>query len=69
MSRLDGGPAFPCELRLPGATPSYYLGISLRDYFAAAALQAHIASKDHDSEAVAVSCYRYADAMLLEREK
>jgi hypothetical protein len=51
--------------------------LSLRDLFAAAALIAWGAGRnqpmteadDSRAESVALSCYRYADAMLAERKK
>ena len=46
-------------------------GMSLRDYFATAAMQGYIASYPGlvDPGKVARECYRYADAMLEERKK
>jgi hypothetical protein len=45
-------------------------GMTLRDYFAAKALQRLLTSDDIDvSYATAVLCYRMADAMLKAREK
>ena len=58
----DGGPAFHND------------GLSLRDYFAAAALQGIIsdasvlASLKKDGELVSRSAYAFADAMLKARE-
>ena len=44
-------------------------GMTLRDYFAAKALQGLLTSDDIDaSYATAVLCYRMADAMLKARE-
>jgi hypothetical protein len=87
----DGGPAFPLQTRIPSGTGgvvdteryeqmSAIRGMSLRDYFAAAALQGIIACptahrvKDTGVEVntmdqAAEIAYQYADAMLLEREK
>lgn len=68
MSTKDGGPAFPV-----GGTVNY--GMSLRDYFAAAALSGLIpnAAWDYSSgpcnAAAAERCYAIADAMLAAREK
>lgn len=78
MSTQDnGGPAFPCP-------PSHLSsGITLRDYFAAAALtgllsdnatcqqisqQATKRGIDND-EATSITAYEYADAMLAARNK
>jgi hypothetical protein len=46
-------------------------GLSIRDYFAAAALQGMLADLDMNGEPdpVAVIAYNYADAMMAEREK
>ena len=76
MSKSTGGPAFPVPLN-PGE--SYqghgpYDGMSLRDYFAAKAMQAWVSdasflgTEEHIDKAVSIS-YGIADAMLKEREK
>ena len=81
----DGGPAFPCELDgelPPNAEPEklYAIprvrerGMSLRDYFAAAAMQALLYESikiegDATTYRVARDAYRVADAMLAERAK
>lgn len=63
----DGGPAFPIvsdDLCAPGMT--------VRDYFAAAALQGMLglyAPHDYTHRAFALAAYNYADAMLAERTK
>lgn len=49
-------------------------GLTLRDYFAAAALQGMLASTEegcdyHVGKAIAAWAYDYADAMLAERKK
>ena len=60
----DGGPAFAVG---SGQTPSK--GMSLRDYFAAAALaDGFLDNFDAPPDAVAKLCYSIADAMLRERE-
>ncbi len=74
----DGGPAFPCEeqIRCNGEVCDIrkFTGMTLRDYFAAAALQGIIsdasvpASSKKDGELVSRSAYEYADAMLKARE-
>ncbi len=75
----DGGPAFP----LIGAESDHdgseraYSGMTLRDYFAAAALQGLCAKELHTVgmyepskfAQIVVRAYTYADAMLLERAK
>jgi len=81
----DGGLAFPAK-RMENATTAYshewvevtYPGMTLRDYFAAAALPAALqqeATSDegrpcmYDEAAVARVAYRLADAMLKAREQ
>ena len=58
----NGGPAFP----VTNWTSS---GMTLRDYFAATALQKwwYIAGNEK-ADAIAHGCYQYADAMLRARE-
>ena len=70
----DGGPAFPCEISVhPIGQVGYsekVSGMSLRDYFAAKALQAIIkASMTWQTDGQARQAYEYADAMLRHREK
>ena len=72
MSKLtsDGGPAFP-TLSIEPDYGSGYVGMTLRDYFAAAALkgQAHRFAHPHEHrELLAQDCYDIADAMLKARE-
>jgi hypothetical protein len=72
MSKDNGGPAFPVP---NDANVNGQEGMSLRDYFAAAALQGWIASLPADAvmtnreAGVAERCYKLADAMLAERAK
>ena len=85
----DGGSAFPCAIetgkliesvdmdaRSVSVFPEYkrFSGMSLRDYFAAAALQGILMNYTTQKfgaseETVAQYAYRYADAMLAERAK
>ena len=76
----NGGPAFPVSENYDErrGEPITYAseGMSLRDYFAAAALQGWLASWPesgvHNIEStkkLASSCYAIADAMLKERSK
>ena len=75
---IDGGPAFP-EIRIRGGdnynTPQkvYYPGMSLRDYFAAKAMQAIIIGNGADESALgtgaAKDAYAMADAMLKARKE
>jgi hypothetical protein len=66
----DGGPAFPHTTQWDGITPAInYHGISMRDYFAAAAMQGILAegggaSWDDDAK----NAFKAADAMLKARE-
>lgn len=77
----DGGPAFPTENeRQTGANSYHFSGMTLRDYFAAQAIQA-VASENMLSDAdtpmmcdlfirnAASLSYRIADAMIAHREK
>lgn len=62
-----GGPAYPVSgpLGMPG-----YAGMSLRDYFAAAALGGFLADPDVNCTPrdAAAAAYRYADALLAARK-
>ena len=73
MSKNRGGPAFPYE-------PRGSMGMTLRDYFAAKAMQGYIAYMGCEAEAtgsmggqnskvLALNAYKFADAMIAEREK
>lgn len=72
MSNNNGGPAFPLpEAAHPGASPpDVAKGMTLRDYFAAKALQGLLAdSKVEATQAeFAAASYGMADAMLKARE-
>lgn len=70
MSEINtGGPAFPAH------TISMYEGMTLRDYFAAKAMQTIVGSKtavsllDGGYMATAISSYAMADAMLKARQQ
>jgi hypothetical protein len=77
MSIDNGGPAFP----IPGQKVDFgngwiegESGMTLRDYFAAKAMQGILASEDPETstnnrEATARTAYEYADAMLAARGK
>ena len=80
MAKYDGGLAFPFETsKAPAANQQVHMGMSLRDYFAASALQGWLASctnVDYEKaidaasqDNLAAMAYRYADAMLAERRK
>jgi hypothetical protein len=63
-----GGPAFPTPRYERG--DMYSLGMTLRDYFAAKAMQAWLVGVDEPGEGrCADFAYRMADAMLKAREK
>ncbi len=63
----DGGFAFPMEATDATAWKDCNQGMTLRDYFAAKALQA-IADPCHSPELFANRAYEIADAMLRARE-
>lgn len=65
MSKETGGPAFP--LPLGSETVEGCAGMTLRDYFAAKAMQA-IVDVGHSPELFANHAYKIADAMLRARE-
>lgn len=71
----DGGPAFPRaastdEHSQPCNVYLDQMGMSLRDYFAASALQGLLANRTSLLNMHTVECsYRYADLMLAERAK
>jgi hypothetical protein len=68
MTTETGGPAFPL-----GNTPEEWMnGMTLRDYFAAKAMQGWTANplpNDSSIQDVAAWAYRQADAMLAARTK
>ena len=69
MSNIkNGGPAFPIPLN-PGETYTAHAtcdGMTLRDYFAARAMNEMTWTDDHGLDAA--ECYKIADAMLRARE-
>lgn len=83
MSRKDGGSAFPFKGKkmFPDGFSStgfieqefQYPGMTLRDYFAAKAMAAHIQNMHRmtgaESEEIASWAYLTADAMLSQRDK
>lgn len=73
-----GGPAFPFKCQGSTTAPEVYYGMTLRDYFAAKAMQAHMQreavfvaiSEDRlTPEKVCSVCYAWADKMLEAREQ
>lgn len=85
MSKNHGGPAFPARAEnhsdetiyvlgqpVHGGESIYFLGMSVRDYFAAQWLKGYMANPntpDMTTDKVAQHAYLMADAMLKEREK
>lgn len=76
MTRENGGPAFPVARAKNAIDEDYpdahFPGMTLRDYFAAAALTSEVLARATlnygDEKAVSERAYRYADAMLAERD-
>ncbi len=63
-----GGPAFPTDIEHQNGSNNYhYEGMTLRDYFAAKAMQEWVGV--FDAEEGAKRAYEWADAMLRAREK
>jgi hypothetical protein len=71
MTDKTGWPAFPVPLN-PGQSwqgMSPCDGMTLRDYFAAKAMQSYVShNKAYDFEDIAAVSFRVADAMLKARE-
>jgi len=75
MSANTGGPAFAQQLECNRDGYAVTGGMTLRDYFAAKAMQGLITSRHtdyengwYDEEQLAGSAYKMADAMLRARE-
>lgn len=71
MSKNTDIPAFPIPLN-PGSSYQGHAecdGMTLRDYFAAKALQGLLSGRNYIAEINVRLAYEYADAMLKEREK
>jgi hypothetical protein len=64
-NKHDGGPAFPHN-HFDLADDEH--GLSIRDYFAAKAMQALAVYEEYPPERAAEYAYKYADAMLKARE-
>jgi hypothetical protein len=75
MSEIDdGGAAFPCHTNpMPGKLANAPQGMTLRHYFAAAALQGYFGAPHTphfcDCKKVALYMYDMADAMLKARKE
>jgi len=73
----DGGPAFPSEVWDSEGCPQHTQGMTLRDYFAAKAMNAFVAGLLSDGEPIikgddkdiARRAYEIADAMLEARKE
>lgn len=70
MSTTPYEPAFPVVSEIMG----HFSGMSLRDYFAAKAMQAYLGSYPNGGltcrpDVIAADAYDVADAMLAERNK
>lgn len=74
MGKHTGGPAFPTDnAHQNGPSTFHYEGMTLRDYFAAKAMQVELAQcKEFPDEnwrhGIALDAYAMADAMLAARE-
>lgn len=72
MIKDNSGPAFP-QFVMPSEEGLLHDGMTLRDYFAAKALQGMYAGKacntNGDIGGYAEAAYHIADAMIAEREK
>lgn len=70
MTMDTSGPAFPCDLvAYDPEVQIEYEGMSLRDYFAAKAMQADLAGYEGAMwDRVAKQAYEMADAMLKARQ-
>jgi len=68
---MNNPPAFPSAID-DGETVKYMLGMSMRDYFAARAMQGYCSDpdykKDWGQQDTAIAAYRMADEMLKARE-
>ena len=67
----DGGTAFPTSnyQKIVPVSTGYSEGMTLRDYFAAKAMQSFVLNKNILLDDAAELAYKMADAMLRAREK
>ena len=67
MTKENGGPAFPVTIDI-GSGVEFYKGMTLRDYFAAKAMQGLLDAAMAECE-IAKAAYEMADAMLAARKQ
>ena len=67
--KQTGKPAFPTTVHNYGDGMYSGEGMTLRDYFAAKAMQGKLARGDAGYNDIAAHAYKYADAMLKAREQ
>ena len=63
----DGGPAFPMGYHPEGNSADHF-GMTIRDYFAAAALEKASRGSNRSADEIAKRAFYIADAMLKARE-
>jgi len=70
-NKLDGGPAFPINYKVATRGTlderEYLYGMTLRDYFAAKAMQAYL-QMQHPQDDATKRAYNAADSMLKARQ-
>jgi hypothetical protein len=69
MNINEGGPAFPFREQDGEGGYERFPGMSLRDYFAAAAMQGLLANASEVNDELAAEAFMAADAMLAARER
>lgn len=67
MIKDTSGPAFPIAIEI-GKGVDWHRGMTLRDYFAAKAMQGLCAGNSTNAKEIAGAAYIIADAMLKARE-
>lgn len=65
----DGGLSFPVSVTMPDGSVAVEKGMSLRDYFAAKAMQGYVGVCHYKMDVLSAMAYAQADAMLAERAK
>ena len=69
MNKDNGGPAFPCDLTMYDAgVVQAFQGATLRDYFAAKAMQTLVDRRMLSADIIASTAYLIADEMLKARQ-